>query len=135
MPRITLTIAGQPSDELTHRVASELTQLTASLLNKPLDATMLTVDYFPKESWFIAGRSLKEWDKNSFKLEVTVTDETNTREEKAHYHRAAFDLLATLIGDVHPHSNIHIVDCRAGAYGYGGETQEYRYQHSAMSVT
>lgn len=57
MPRITLTISGQPNDELTHRVASELTQLTASLLNKPLDATMLTVDYFPKESWFIAGRS------------------------------------------------------------------------------
>ncbi|MHB0777577.1 hypothetical protein [Halomonas sp. WWR20] len=40
----TLTISGQPDDELTCRVASELTQLTALLLNKPLDATMLTVD-------------------------------------------------------------------------------------------
>lgn len=135
MPRITLTISGQPNDELTYRVASELTQQTASLLDKSLDATMITVDYFPRERWFIAGRSLEEWDKNSFKLEVTVTDETNTREEKARYHRAAFDLLAALIGDVHPHSNIHIIDCRAGAYGYGGETQEYRYHHPAASAT
>jgi len=60
---------------------------------------------------------------------VTITDETNTRLQKAAYHRAAFELLSTVIGNIHPHSNIHLIDCRAAAYGYGGLTQEYRYQH------
>ncbi|SPJ32178.1 tautomerase family protein [Kushneria phyllosphaerae] len=134
MPRITLTISGASNDELTRRVAHELGQLTASSLDKPYNATMLMVDYFPREDWFISGRSLQELGKNSFRLEVTVTDETNTREEKARYHRDAFDLLTKLIGDIHPHSNIHIIDCRASAYGYGGETQEHRYQHAMASV-
>jgi 4-oxalocrotonate tautomerase len=131
MPRITVTIAAQPDDKLTHQVAKELSKLTAEQLDKSLDATLLTINYFPRERWFIAGRSLVDWDMNGFTLEVTVTDETNTRQEKASYHRAAFALLSELIGNVHPHSNVHVIDCRAAAYGYGGVTQEYRYQHAS----
>lgn len=29
------------------------------------------------------------------------------------------------------HSNVYVIDCRASAYGDGGVTQEYRYQHEA----
>ena len=61
---------------------------------------------------------------------VTITDETNTRSEKSDYHKAAYALLAELIGNVHPHSSIHIVDCPPTSYGYGGITQEWRYQHA-----
>ncbi|MBW5799181.1 4-oxalocrotonate tautomerase [Halomonas eurihalina] len=129
MPRITLTIAGQPDDGLTRKAASELARLTGSVLGKALDATLVMIDYFPKERWFIAGQPLTDWGRNGFCLEVTLTEGTNTRQEKADYHRQAFELLADLIGNVHPHSNIHVLDCRGDAYGYGGVTQEYRYQH------
>jgi len=33
-----------------------------------------------------------------------------------------------MIGHIHPHYNVHIIDCRAAAYGDGGVTQKYRYQ-------
>jgi 4-oxalocrotonate tautomerase len=36
--------------------------------------------------------------------------------------------MGELLGDVAEHSYVHIADVRASAYGYGGKTQEFRYQ-------
>ena len=41
------------------------------------------------------------------------------------------DARECLLGDLHEESYIHVQDVRAAAYGYGGKTQEYRYQHPA----
>ena len=90
---------------------------------------MVIVQFVPHELWFIDNQSLVAHGQNSFRLEVTITDETNTKTQKTCYQREAFDLLSRLIGNLHPHSNVHIIDCRASSYGYGGLTQEYRYQH------
>jgi 4-oxalocrotonate tautomerase len=130
MPGIFLKISGRPNPDLARRIAPEIMRLTCSILNKEPERTMAQLQYVPQDEWFIAGRSLAELGKNSFRLEVTITDETNTKAEKAAFHKAAFAALSELIGNVHPHSNIHIVDCRASAYGYGGVTQEYRGQHA-----
>ncbi len=139
MPGLRLTVSGDGNTGLSDRLAAELTALTCSVLGKEPVKTMVLVQYVPREQWFIAGSSLAAQGKNSFRLEVTITEETNTEEtnteetntksQKAEYHRQAFDLLSTLIGNVHPHSNVHIIDCAATSYGYGGLTQEYRYQH------
>jgi len=134
MPGILLKISGRPDPELTRRIVPEMMALTCEVLDKEPERTMVMVDYVPHDNWFIAGRSLAELDKNSFRLEVTITDETNTRAQKAEFHRAAFALLSELIGNVHPHSNIHIHDCRASAYGYGGVTQEHRYHHAEATA-
>jgi 4-oxalocrotonate tautomerase len=132
MPGITLTLSGQPDPALTSRLAVEISNLTCRVLNKDIERTAMIVRYHPAEQWFIAGRSLADHGKNAFRLEVTITDETNTKAEKASYHSEAFALLARIIGNLHPHSNIHIVDCRASAYGYGGLTQEeHRFRRSA----
>ncbi|MGJ4855195.1 4-oxalocrotonate tautomerase family protein [Labrys sp. La1] len=131
MPGIFLTVSGQADGSLTRRLADEVARLTCTVLRKEPDRTLVTVDYLPHEQWFIAGQSLAELGKNSFRLEVTVTDETNTREEKAAFLAQAFELLSGIIGNVHSHSNVHIVDCRATTYGYGGITQDRHYHESA----
>jgi len=130
MPGVFLTVSGETDQVLTNRLAVEVAQLTCKVLNKDLDRTTVVIAYVPNDQWFIAGRSLAQHGRNAFRLEVTITDETNTRAEKAAFHKAAFALLSNLIGDLHPHSNIHIVDCRATAYGYGGTTQA-RHYHQA----
>ncbi|HGO6126574.1 TPA: 4-oxalocrotonate tautomerase family protein [Burkholderia cepacia] len=130
MPGINLTIAGTPNAALTNRLAEQISRLTCDLLKKDLARTRVIIQYVPEDQWFIAGRSLAEEGRKSYQLEVTITGETNTRTEKADYHRAAYALLAEVLGDVHPHSSIHVVDCSPTSYGYGGVTQEYRYQHS-----
>ncbi|MBP2298749.1 tautomerase family protein [Azospirillum picis] len=130
MPGINLTLSGESDAGLANRIVPELTALTSAVLEKLPELTMVMVRFIPHELWFIDSRSLVEHGRNSFRLEITITDETCSKAQKARYQREAFDLLSTLIGNVHPHSNVHIVDCRAGAYGYGGVTQEYKYQHT-----
>ncbi|MCJ2055430.1 4-oxalocrotonate tautomerase [Methylobacterium sp. J-048] len=132
MPGITLTVSGQPDQHLTRRLAEEISALTCRVLKKEVNRTAMIVQYQPDDQWFIAGRSLSELGRKAFRLEVKVTDETNTKTEKADFHRAAFDLLSSILGNLHPHSNIHIIDSRAAAYGYGGITQEHRL-HRAES--
>lgn len=129
MPGIKLTVSGTPDEALSRRLATELTNLTCTILRKKPDRTMVQVRYLPREHWFIEARSLAEHGRNSFRLELTITAGTNTREEKAIYQKRTFDLLAELIGNLHPHSNVHIIDCDAASYGYGGLSQEYRYHH------
>ena len=129
MPGIMLKISGRPDPDLAQRIVGKITSLTCSVLDKEPARTMVMLQFIPHDEWFIAGKSLAELGCNSFRLEVTITDETNTKAQKAAYHKAAFAALCELIGNVHKHSNIHVIDCRAGAYGYGGVTQEYRAHH------
>ena len=131
MPGLKLTVSGTPDEALSRRLAAELTALTCSTLRKKPERTMVQVRYLPREQWFIEARSLADHGKNSFRLEVTITEGTNTRDEKSLYQKRAFVLLSELIGNLHPHSNVHIIDCGAISYGYGGLTQEYRYNHEA----
>lgn len=126
MPGIILTVAGHPNRELSERLAAKVAEITCQILKKELERTAVQVWYLPHEDWFIGGQSLSVLGKNAFKLEVTITDETNTKAEKAAFHKQAFALLSEMIGNLHPHSNIHVIDCRASAYGYGGITQEER---------
>ncbi|KPG01561.1 4-oxalocrotonate tautomerase [Rhodopseudomonas sp. AAP120] len=135
MPGIVLTVSGKPDAALTNRLAADIADLTCKVLKKELSRTSVLVRYQPPEQWFIAGRALAEDGRHAFKLEVTITDETNTKAEKATYHAEAFALLSRLIGNLHPHSNIHVIDCRASAYGYAGVTQEeHRFRASAVAA-
>ena len=127
MPGIKLTLSGEPNPAQANQLVKELTELTSRILKKLPERTMVMVRYQPKDQWFIAGQSLAESGMNSFRLEITITEETNTKSEKAAFHKAAFQLLADRLGKLHRHSNVHIIDCPATSYGYGGETQEWRY--------
>jgi 4-oxalocrotonate tautomerase len=130
MPAIMLTLSVEPNERLTRQLVDDITDLTCSVLRKSPERTMVMVRHVPASAWFIDKRSLLAWGKNSFRLEVTVTRDTNTREEKAEFQRRAFALMSETLGDVHPHSNVHVIDCSATGYGYGGLSQEYHYQHA-----
>lgn len=129
MPGITLKISGQPNPDLIRSIVPQLTALTCEVLEKRPEQTLLMIHFVPHELWFIDNRSLAEYGRNSFRLEVTITDETSSKTQKARFQREAYALLDKEIGNLHPHSNVHVIDCGASAYGYGGITQEYRYQH------
>ena len=129
MPHLNLQISGKPDPQLSRRAARSLTELTRDLLGKKPELTSVSVQYVPLEHWLIDSTPLSEQGRNAFKLEISITDETNTKQEKAQYLRQVYAALSELIGKVHEKSYIHVHDVRAASYGYGGETQEYRYQH------
>ncbi len=130
MPYHHIQISGAADNSLAARVAQAATELTARLLGKDPMLTAVAVDFIPAPQWFIAGEALNAATKRSYHWRVSITDETNTKREKAAYLAAVHRLMNELLGGVAEHSYVHIADLRASAYGYGGLTQEQRYQHA-----
>lgn len=129
MPILNVKLAAEKSPELTRAVADLLIDLTSRILKKKPEVTAIAIDYVNPDSWIVGGRSLAEQSKSSFYFDIKITDETNTKDEKAQYIREAFAGFARLLGNVHEESYIYVQDVRAASYGYGGLTQEYRYHH------
>ncbi|MFT3734723.1 MAG: 4-oxalocrotonate tautomerase family protein [Rhodocyclaceae bacterium] len=131
MPILNVKVSATKSPELTRRIADLLLDLTSRILRKKRDVTAIVIDYVAHDDWLIAGRPLSEHGKNSFYFDIRITDETNTKDEKAQYIREAFAGFEAILGNLHEESYIHVQDVRAASYGYGGRTQESRYQHPA----
>lgn len=131
MPIIHVKVSAHRSPELTQRIAGTISELTQRILHKDPLVTAITIDYVDPQDWVVGGRTLAEQGKHSVYFDVKVTDETNTKAEKAQYIEEAFAAFQTLLGELHDESYIHVQDVRAAAYGYGGRTQEHRFQHAA----
>jgi len=129
MPILNVLLSGPENAQTTREVATLLSDLTTCLLHKKPELTSIAVRYVEPAHWVVGGRTLAEQGRSSAYVEIKITDETNTRAEKAAYIKAVFDGLLALMPDLHHESYIHVDDVRAGAYGYGGLTQAYRAEH------
>jgi 4-oxalocrotonate tautomerase len=130
MPILNVKVGARKSAALTKAIAGTLSDLTTRILHKKPEVTAIAIDYVDPDDWIVAGRSLSEHGKNSFYFDIKITDETNSKEEKAQYIRASFEALSELLGNVHEESYIYVQDVRAAAYGFGGKTQEFRFHHA-----
>jgi 4-oxalocrotonate tautomerase len=129
MPFIHVQVSGSADDALAARVASTASELTAKLLGKDPALTAVVVEFVQSRHWFVAGRVLSAAAARSYHWRVSITDETNTKREKAAYLAAVHAAMDSLLGGAADHSYTEIADVRAAAYGYGGLSQEHRYQH------
>ena len=129
MPILNVKVAAEASPALTRDIATMLLDLTSRILHKKPEVTAIAIDYVKPDQWLVGGALLSEQGKNSFYMDIKITDETNTKDEKAEYIRAVYAQFQRLLGEVHEESYIYVQDVRAASYGYGGLTQEYRYQH------
>jgi 4-oxalocrotonate tautomerase len=129
MPILNVKVSAKRSNEMTLRICAMLSELTARILGKDPQVTSIAIDYVDPNDWLVGGESLSEQKKSSVYFDIKITDETNTKAEKAAYIREAFAAFSELLGDLHEESYIYVQDVRATAYGYGGKTQEFRYHH------
>ena len=131
MPILNVKVSAKKTTDLTQSIAGILSELTARILRKKPEVTSIAIEYIDPDDWIIGGKSLSELEKSSVYFDIKITDETNTKAEKAQYVREAFDAFGKLLGNLHEVSYIYVEDVRATSYGYGGETQEYRYHSPA----
>ena len=129
MPILTVKISGKKSPDLTKQIGAMLLDLTSTILKKKPEVTAIVIDYIDHDAWFVGGRLLSEVGKNSFYFDIKITDETNTKDEKAQFIKQAYAGFERLLGNLHEESYIYVQDVRAAAYGFGGKTQELRYHH------
>lgn len=129
MPILNVKVSGLKSAPSTKKIATLLLDLTTRILKKKPELTAIAIDFVDPACWIVGGRSLAEQNMNSFYFDIKITDETNTKQEKAQYISEAFEGFAAILDNLHPESYICIEDVKAAAYGYGGRTQEYRFHH------
>lgn len=127
MPILNVKVTAAKSLELVQQLSTMLLDATEGILGKKRAVTAIAFDFVPHGNWVIAGRPLSEQGRNSFYFEIKITDETNTKDEKARYIREVFAGFEKILGNLHEESYIHVNDVRAASYGYGGHTQESRY--------
>ncbi len=127
MPILNVKVSGKKSIETTKKINELLLNLTHRILGKKKEVTAIAIDYVELDQWFVGGHLLSEQGKNSFYFDIKITDETNTKDEKAQYIKEAFAGFERILGNLHEESYIYVQDVRAASYGYGGKTQEYRY--------
>jgi len=130
MPILNVKVSAVKSKEMTTKIAAILLELTTRILHKDPNLTAIAIDYVDPEHWVVGGKTLAEQGKSSIYFDIKITDETNTKAEKAEYIREAFNAFAELLGDLHDESYIYVQDVRAAAYGYGGKTQERRFHEA-----
>ena len=128
MPILNVKVSIEKSPEAVAAISDMLLELTSSILGKKREVTAITIQFINPDSWVIV-RPLSEQHKSSFYFDIKITDETNTKDEKARYIAEVFAGFAKILGELHEESYIYVEDVRAASYGYGGRTQEYRYHH------
>jgi len=127
MPYLNIKLSAVPSAKITATIAARLTELTTSVLQKKRELTSVAVEYVPPGQWFIGGDPLATQNLATFYLDIKVTEGTNTKDEKAAYVAQVFATVGALLGELHPTSYIVIHEVRDDAWGYQGQTQEFRY--------
>lgn len=115
-----------------HKAVEVIQNLTAEILKKDRRVMATAVTFIDDDQWFVGGKPLSESGGSAFHLDISITDETNTKSEKSRFARELYQAMASLLENLHEESYIHLIDARAAAYGYGGRTQEWRHQQAAI---
>jgi 4-oxalocrotonate tautomerase len=132
MPILNVKVSRSPSAELTQQISETLLEITTRVLHKKRELTAIAIDYVAPEHWVVGGQTLAAQGKNSFYFDIKVVDGTNTKDEKAQYVQECFAAFSKLLGNLHEESYLYVQDVRAETYGYGGQTQEFRYIKSKL---
>lgn len=126
MPILTVLLGTAPDAKLASQVADDLLGLTAEHLGKRPELTSIAVQFVDPAHWFIGGQSVARSGHRTAFVEIRITDETNTKAQKARWISAVNAALARQLGPLHDTSYVQVQDVRAAAWGYGGRTQEAR---------
>lgn len=126
MPTLQLKISPMQNLARYQSLAHALTELTAQLLGKRKEVTAVMVEDLPATRWYVGGRAVPG---PTACLEISITQGTNTAQEKAAFIAAAFAELQTQLGagqPLEPASYVIVRELPATDWGYGGQTQAAR---------
>jgi len=117
----------QDGRDLKHDVAALLSRLTADILHKDPGVTAVLVESAEPGDWIVAGSSVADQTIGTFYVEVSITENTNTKDETTEWVRRVYDEMNALVGPVHEASYVLVHAVDGDAYGYGGLTQNLRW--------
>jgi len=131
MPTLSLRMAPLRNPTDYAALAEQLTALTARLLNKRPEVTVVMIEDLPAARFCVGGAASVH---PIACLEIDITAGTNTTPEKQAFVREAHGLLRKLLGGLHEASYVIVRELPAGDWGYGGLTQEQRRMQRSMRI-
>jgi 4-oxalocrotonate tautomerase len=130
MPTLKLQIAPPQTAARYQSLARALTAMTADLLGKRAEVTAVLIEELPPSRWFTHAEAVQ---RPTALLEISITAQSNTTQQKAEFIAAAFAELETQIDEgqgLEPASYVIVREVAATDWGYGGRTQADRRAHS-----
>lgn len=131
MPTLQLKVSPLQNPSHYRALAGALTRLTALHLGKRPEVTAVMIDDVPAARWYIGA---SEVSGPTAYLEISVTQGTNTAQEKEAFIAAVFEELQDQLGHgqpLAPASYVIVREVPATDWGYGGQTQAARRQARA----
>jgi 4-oxalocrotonate tautomerase len=133
MPTLTLRIAPLHNPQHYAALAEQLTDLTARVLRKRREVTVVMIEDMPAARFCVGGVAANQ---PIACLAIDITQGTNTAQEKQQFVHEAHTLLRRLLGDLHEASYVIVHELAASDWGYGGLTQAQRQaQRQAASAS
>lgn len=126
MPTLQLQVSPLQNPSRYRALASALTCITADTLGKRPEVTAVVIDDIPAARWHIGGTDVQG---PTALLEISITQGTNTAQEKAAFIAAAFAELQDQLGagqPLEPASYVIVREVPGTDWGYGGQTQAAR---------
>jgi 4-oxalocrotonate tautomerase len=124
MPTLSLRIAPLHNPSHYAALARELTALTARVLHKRPEVTVVMIDDLPAARFCVSGVASKQ---PIACLEIDITQGTNTMQEKQQFVHEAHELLTRLLGDLHEASYVIVRELPSSDWGFDGLTQAQRH--------
>jgi len=123
MPTLVLKVAPLQNPERYQALAQALTRLTAELLGKRGEVTAVMIEDLPAAQWMVGGEPVQ---RPTALLEISITQGTNTAQEKAQFIQAAQEELRRQLahgGPLEEASYVIVRELPATDWGYDGRTQ------------
>jgi 4-oxalocrotonate tautomerase len=127
MPTLNLRIAPLLNPPHYTALAEQLTALTARVLHKRPEVTVMMIDDLPAARFCVGGVASEQ---AVACLEIDISQGTNTMQEKQQFVHEAHALLRKLLGDLHEASYVIIREIPTTDWGFGGLTHAQRRAQS-----
>jgi 4-oxalocrotonate tautomerase len=136
MPTLRLQVAPLLNPERYAALGAALTRITAQVLHKNREVTVVMIDDLPPARYLVAGQAAAQ---PIACLEISITVGTNTAEEKAQFIREVYAELHRQLGSnahsLHEASYVVVRELPATDWGYGGLTQAARRAQQAQTAS
>ncbi len=132
MPTLHLAYCPAAIEPEHRQIAARLTEMTASLLHKRADLTLVQLQCVPALDWWVGGQQPAAAGLAGYRLRIDVSDGSNTEAEIAAFIAAAHAALVDLLGAVHPASYVLVQAQPMSSWGWSGVSQAARRADAAQ---